>query len=128
MSMTSNKPYIMRALYEWITDNKMTPYIAVNATVPKTHVPEQYVKNGQIVLNIAYDAVNMLNIANDRIEFDATFNAVPFEVYIPTRAVQAIYAAENGQGMVFDEEEDGGEEPPTEPEPPKGKPTLKIVK
>jgi stringent starvation protein B len=128
MGMTSNKPYIMRALYEWITDNKMTPYIAVNATVPKTHVPEQYVKNGQIVLNIAYDAVNMLNIANDRVEFDATFNSVPFEIYIPNRAVQAIYAAENGQGMVFDEEEGDDEPPPAEPTPPKGKPSLKIVK
>lgn len=127
--MTSNKPYIMRALYEWITDNKLTPYIAVNATIPKTHVPEQYVKNGQIILNIAYDAVSMLNISNDQIEFDATFNSVPFEIFIPMQAVQAIYASENGQGMVFDEEETSqppSNEPPTTP--PKGKPSLKIVK
>jgi stringent starvation protein B len=129
--MTSNKPYIIRALYEWVTDNKLTPYLAVNASIPKTHVPEQYVKNGQIVLNISYDAVSMLNIANDRIEFDATFNSVPFQIYVPIRAVQAIYAAENGQGMVFEEEEQEEAEDDTPPEPtppPKGKPTLKIVK
>jgi stringent starvation protein B len=129
--MTSNKPYIIRALYEWISDNKLTPYIAVNATIPKTHVPEQYVKNGQIVLNISYDAVSMLNIANDRIEFDATFNSSPFQIFVPIQAVQAIYAAENGQGMVFNPEDEVDNEPPTPPEPstpPKGKPNLKIVK
>jgi stringent starvation protein B len=126
--MNSNKPYIIRALYEWITDNKLTPYIAVNAAVPRTHVPEQYVKNGQIVLNIAFDAVNMLNISNDQIEFDASFNSVPFQIFIPMQAVQAIYASENGQGMVFNEEENS-EPPSTEPpNPPKGKPSLKIVK
>lgn len=127
MPMTSNKPYIMRALYEWIVDNKLTPYLAVNASVPYTQVPEQYVKNGQIVLNISYDAVSMLNIANDSITFDATFNSIPFQIYIPIRAVQAIYAAENSQGMVF--EPDSDDSAPTEPPPPaKGKPTLKIVK
>jgi stringent starvation protein B len=125
MSITSKKPYIIRALHEWISDNKLTPYIAVNATIPETHVPQQYVKNGQIILNIAYDAVNKLNINNHHIIFDATFNAVPFEVFIPMRAVQAIYAAENGQGMIFDEKDE--EPPPTAPEPIK-KTTLRIVK
>ena len=127
MRITSKKPYIMRALHEWISDNKLTPYIAVNATIPETHVPQQYVKNGQIVLNIAYDAVNRLNINNNHILFDATFNAIPFEVFIPIRAVQAIYAAENGQGMVFDEKDEEEEPPPTAPEPIK-KATLRIVK
>lgn len=127
--MNSNKPYIIRALHQWVTDNKATPYIAVNATIPYTHVPEQYVKNGQIILDISYDAVGMLNITNEHIEFDATFNAVPFQVYIPMKAVQAIYASENGQGMVFDEAEDTSPPPkPPTPPPAKGKPNLKIVK
>jgi stringent starvation protein B len=126
MSMTSNKPYILRALYEWITDNKLTPYIAVNTKIPGTYVPLEYVKNGQIVLNIAYDAVNQLNMTNDRIEFAATFNSIPFEVFVPIRSVQAIYAAENGQGIVFEEETEL-EPPPKAPEP-KGKATLRIVK
>ena len=128
--MNSSKPYITRALHEWITDNKLTPYIAVDATVPNTAVPQEHVKDGQIILNISYDAVAVLNIANDRIEFDATFNQVRFQVYVPMAAIQAIYAQENGQGMAFEKEEETS--PPSEPSPPpapkKGKPSLKIVK
>lgn len=128
--MTSNKPYIIRALHQWISDNQLTPYIAVNATTPRTYVPTEYVKNGQIVLNISYEAVSMLNIANDRIEFNATFNSLPFEIYIPIEAVKAIYAAENGQGIAFNPEETSDKPPtPSASTPaPQSRPNLKIVK
>lgn len=127
--MNSSKPYIIRALHEWITDNQLTPYLAVDATVPHTAVPQEYVKDGQIILNLSYDAVAVLNIANDSIQFDATFNQVRFQVYVPMAAVQAIYAQENGQGMAFEKEETPPPSEPTSPPPPKkGKPNLKIVK
>lgn len=127
--MNSSKPYIIRALHEWITDNKLTPYVAVDATVPYTAVPQEYVKDGQIILNISYDAAAVLNISNEAIQFDATFNQVKFQVYVPMAAVQAIYAQENGQGMAFEKEDTPPpSEPPASPPPRKGKPNLKIVK
>jgi stringent starvation protein B len=129
--MTSNKPYLIRAIYEWLSDNDLTPYLAVNATLPECMVPQEYVKDGQIILNIAVQAVNALLLGNDAIEFSARFGGVPRQVYVPIEAVTAIYAKENGQGIAFPEEPttDGANESTAGPSPKKrGKPNLKIVK
>lgn len=99
--MTSNKPYLIRAMYEWINDNDLTPYILVFADYPGLHVPEASIKDGQVVLNIAYRAVESLEISNTEITFQARFSGVSFPVYIPVSAVLAIYAQENGQGTMF---------------------------
>ncbi len=130
--MSPSRPYIMRALYEWIVDNDCTPYVLVDANLPDVVVPEQYVKDGQIVLNISPTAVMDLNISNDAMAFNGRFGGVATDVFVPVNAVIGIYARENGQGMVF-EPEDGEDEPPPgsePPEPPKpeGRPSLKIVK
>lgn len=130
--MTPSRPYIMRALYEWIVDNGCTPYILVDAAIDDVMVPEQYVKDGQIVLNISPTAVMELNIANDAVAFNGRFGGVATDIYVPVNAVIGIYARENGQGMVFEPEEQSDDTPPedTPPEPnkPEGRPSLKIVK
>jgi len=128
--MNSSRPYIMRALYEWIVDNDCTPYVLVNATGDEVVVPEQYVKDGQIVLNVSPSAVMELNISNDSLAFNGRFGGVATEVHVPLTAVIGIYARENGQGMVFDPEEPPRPPDDTPPEPfkPEGRPSLKIVK
>lgn len=110
--MTSSRPYLLRAFYEWIVDNNATPYVVVNADFPGAHVPLQYVENGRIVLNISPGAVRSLLIANDHVEFNARFSGAPFEVYAPIKAITAIYAKENGRGMVFKEEDDEEDDTP----------------
>lgn len=117
--MTSSRPYLLRAFYEWIVDNNATPYIVVNADFPDTHLPLQYVENSRIVLNIAPGAVRSLLIANDHVEFNARFSGAPFDVYAPIKAITAIYAKENGRGMVFKEEDDDEDDTP----PPEDKNT-----
>ena len=124
--MTSNRPYLIRALYEWITDNELTPYLLVNAELPHVQVPSQYIHEGRIVLNINSSAVHGLKLGNDLVEFSARFAGIPHVVRIPPIAVMAIYARENGQGMVFSEGGGGGEPPPAPP--PDKRPTLKVVK
>ena len=101
MSETSTKPYLLRALYEWCTDNGYTPYIAVMVDV-STRVPMEFVKNGEIVLNISFDATGHLKIDNDFIHFKARFGGISREIEVPVQNVSAIYARENGQGMSFD--------------------------
>ena len=125
--MTPSQPYLVRAIYEWIVDNELTPYVLINAENDATHVPRQYVENGKIVLNLGPVAVNNLNMANDYIAFNARFAGKAMDVSFPVSSVLAIYAKENGQGMVFNEGE--GENPPPEPGPDKpGRPSLKLVK
>ncbi|RLQ22010.1 ClpXP protease specificity-enhancing factor [Seongchinamella sediminis] len=129
--MTPSRPYIMRALYEWIVDNGCTPYILVDAGSDDVMVPEQYVKDGQIVLNISPTAVVELNISNDAVAFNGRFGGVATDIYVPVNAVIGIYARENGQGMVFEPEQPGSTPPddePPEPPKPEGRPSLKIVK
>jgi stringent starvation protein B len=99
--MTSNRPYLVRALYEWICDNGMTPYLLVEATAPGVRVPPQTVKDGRVVLNIAPRAVTKLELANDVVSFQARFAGVAMLVIAPTDAILAVYAMENGQGMLF---------------------------
>ena len=101
MPETSTKPYLIRAIYEWCTDNGYRPYVAV-AVDERTVVPREFVRNGEIVLNMSGDATNRLRIGNDLIEFEARFNRLAREVSIPIENVTAIYAAENGHGMAFD--------------------------
>ena len=130
--MTPSRPYIMRALYEWIVDNSCTPYVLVDATLDNVLVPEQYVKDGQIVLNISPTAVMDLNMSNDAVAFNGRFGGVATDIYVPVNAVIGIYARENGQGMVFEPEEETDptppEDEPPEPTKPEGRPSLKIVK
>lgn len=128
--MTSSRPYIMRALYEWIVDNHLTPYVLVDASVEGVLVPQQFVKDNQIVLNISPEAVMDLGITNDALAFNGRFGGVATDIFVPIAAVVGIYARENGQGMVFDPEE--ALNPPDDTPPGPGKaekrPTLKIVK
>lgn len=132
--MTPSRAYLVRALNEWIVDNEMTPYLVVDAGVQGVRVPEDYVTNGQIILNVGPGAISDLLIDTDAVEFKARFGGVPMQVYIPVVAIMAIYAKENGQGMVFGAEP-GAPEPPN-PDDPKpltesiapSKPSLKIVK
>src|SRR5262245_19290887 len=123
MSEPSTKPYLLRAIYEWCTDSGFTPYVAV-AVDESVRVPVEFVKNGEIVLNVSALATNRLKIGNDSIEFQARFGGVPRDVYLPLTRVIAIYARENGQGMAFEvarpqapagaERGAGGAEPRTE--------------
>jgi stringent starvation protein B len=101
MSEPSTKPYLLRAIYEWCTDSGFTPYVAV-AVDESVRVPVEFVKNGEIVLNVSALATNRLKIGNDTIEFQARFGGVPRDVYVPINRVIAIYARENGQGMAFE--------------------------
>lgn len=109
--MTPTRPYLIRAFYEWIVDNDCTPHIVVNADGTGCEVPTEYVESGQIVLNVAMTAVQSLLLGNDAISFQARFDGVSHHIYIPINTVMAIYAKENGRGMVF--AEDDTEPPPT---------------
>nr|WP_237739902.1 ClpXP protease specificity-enhancing factor [Rheinheimera nanhaiensis] len=139
MKMTANRPYLLRAFYDWIVDNNCTPYLVVDATVHGVKVPMQFVQNGQIVLNTAPTAVGNLQLGNDAVTFSARFGGQPFALYIPLNAVLAIYARENGAGTVFTLEEDEDDadlidmlpdDDNPDPEPPKPKKAshLKVVK
>ncbi len=101
MQETSTKPYLLRALYEWCTDNGYTPYIVVSVDAA-CRVPMEFVKNGEIVLNISFEATGNLKMDNDLIHFKARFGGVAREIEIPIENVSAIYARENGQGMAFE--------------------------
>src|SRR3990167_8082814 len=116
--MTSTKPYLIRAFFDWIIDNNMTPYLAVNADWPGTHVPLQYVEAGKITLNISPTAVRDLKLGNDALHFNARFSGILTHVLVPVKAVLAIYARENGRGMVFGEEANEGEGGTPPPPPP----------
>lgn len=128
--MTPNRPYLIRAIYDWIVDNELTPHLLVNAEHPDADVPGEYVKDGQIVLNTSLSAVQDLNLGNDLISFSARFGGVPTYLSFPPDAVLGVYARENGQGMLFPEDEPSDTPPENEPEPtpPPQRPSLKVVK
>lgn len=141
MTMTSNRPYLIRAFYDWIVDNDCTPYVVVDAYYEGVEVPQQHVNDGQIVLNLAPRAVADLELANAMISFNTRFGGVPTDICIPVQAVLGIYARENGQGMVFQPEtegpslaeaepvdDDGDDTPPPSGDKPGGRPTLRVVK
>ncbi len=127
--MTSSRPYLIRALYQWIVDNGVTPYILVDALVDGVDVPPQYIQDNKIVLNIAPMAVQGLTLGDDIISFSARFSGQSVNLVVPTEAVMAIYARENGQGMMFNEEP-GSSGPPdgSGPDDDKPKPSLRVVK
>jgi stringent starvation protein B len=111
--MTSNRPYLLRALYDWICDNHLTPYVLVDATGDDLNIPHEFVEDGKIVLNLSPSAVRDLDLSDDYINFKARFSGKSMNVYFPQHAVQAIYAKENGRGMVFPEEEVDPTDEPT---------------
>lgn len=137
--MSPNRPYLLRAFYDWIIDNKCTPYLVVDATYPAVKVPQQFVQNGQIVLNVLPSAVGNLQLGNDLVTFNARFSGQPFALSIPMKAVLAVYARENGAGTVFTLQEDDDTEedfledvlddelPPEPPKPSRGS-HLKVIK
>lgn len=137
--MNSSRPYLVRALYEWIVDNDCTPHLLVNAEFAGVQVPPGFASDGQIVLNVSPSAVRHLHMDNEAVSFEGRFGGVAHSLYVPAAAVLAIYARENGQGMVFDleppvpdDEEDEGPDdqgpPDGEPPRPSGRPSLKVVK
>ena len=142
MELPSTKPYLVRAIWEWCCDNGFTPYIAVQVD-SRTQVPREFVRDGQIVLNLGPDATNKLQMGNELIEFQARFGGVARELSVPVGQVSAIYARENGAGMAFEISADGehaeSEAPETKvddafdekPEPPRpegGRPKLQRIK
>lgn len=137
MSDDTIKPYLMRAVHEWCTDQGLTPYLSVTVD-GRCVVPMEYVRNGEIVLNVSAGACRNLLLGNDWVTFSARFNGVAREIQVPISAVAGIYARENGQGLFFPtgesaEGEGAGEtgQGPGGPEdtpPPKGRPSLKVVK
>jgi len=137
MPDSSTKPYLMRAIYDWCVDNGYTPYLSVTVD-SVTRVPMEYVKDGQIVLNIGPVAVERFKLGNELIEFSARFNGAGRDISIPIGVVSAIYARENGQGLSFEvatadapvpaADAGAGAEPPPEPPRPSGKPSLRRVK
>ena len=116
--MTSHRPYLLRALYEWIADNGMTPHILVDAQQPGVQVPTHAVKDGRVVLNIAERAVAKLQLDNESVRFTARFGGVSHPVAVPIAAVLAIYARETGQGMALPEDVGGTSPDDTPPAPP----------
>ncbi len=155
--MTPRRPYLLRAFYEWLVDNDLTPHLVVDAMMSGVRVPDEYVQDGQIILNVAPRAVGNIEISNEAVTFHARFGGRPHSVIVPIYAVQAIYARENGAGTMFEPEEayDDIEESeeiqhlsstdsvqPVEaapsdeesgpddesPRPPKGRPSLRVVK
>lgn len=138
LNLSPTRPYLSRAIYEWICDHNLTPYILVDATQPYTDVPTQFIQDGQIVLNLAPHAVHRLNMSNDAITFSARFGGVSKDIYVPFAALMGIYARENGQGLFFDPEEyaniapeqndlESNNNDQTEQETVKKKPSLRIL-
>jgi len=135
MQMTSNRPYLLRAIYEWLVDNNCTPHLVVFADAQGVEVPRQHVnKDGQIILNISPTAVKDLFIANEAVSFNARFSGVVSNIMVPCGAVLGIYGRENGQGMMFELESAPvpPEPPAADPSPtthgPAKRPALKVVK
>ncbi|KRG41237.1 peptidase [Stenotrophomonas pictorum JCM 9942] len=135
--MSSHRPYLLRALVEWINDNGMTPHIMVDAGVPGVQVPASAIKEERVVLNVAERAVMRLHIDNETVSFTARFSGVSFPVSVPISAVLAVYARETGQGMALPDDVPGADlppddddTPPSAPEPPPAgkRPFLRVVK
>ncbi len=152
--MTPRRPYMLRAFYDWLVDNDLTPHLVVSATLPGVRVPEEFIQDGQIILNVAPRAVGNLELGNEAITFNARFGGRPHSVIVPLYAVEAIYARENGAGTMFEpedaylieseeelieesdfslsvaasEESDTVQESEEEAPRPKGRPSLRVVK
>jgi len=135
-AVSPQRPYLLRAMHEWMTDNAMTPHIVVDAAADGARVPVEHVKDGKIILNVSYAATRGLVIGNDTVAFEARFGGVPRAISVPVSAVLGIYARESGQGMVFSAEAEpppddaGPEDSGPDDTPPKGggRPQLTVVK
>ena len=131
-TMTSNRPYLLRAIYDWIVDNDLTPYLLVDANFPGIDIPREHVNGGRIVLNISPKACRGLHLENDKVLFTARFSGSAVQIFLHPAAVLAIYAKENGRGMEFGEAYDGPEAPPPasthSDSKARSKPALKLVK
>ena len=125
--MTSLKPYLIRSIYEWIIDNELTPHLLVDAENSNAVLPIQLIEDGKRVLNIRPQAIQGLILGNNEIKFSARFSGKPMNIVAPVAAVLAIYAKENGKGMIFDQEDEKPENTPPETKPPT-RPTLRVVK
>ncbi len=128
MKMTSNRPYLIRAFYQWLLDNGLTPYLLVDVADSRVEVPQQYVEDGRITLNIAPSAVRDLDLGNEYISFNARFSGRPTDLLFPAASVLGIYAQENGSGMLFPEEEESEADAGPDETPPQGRPSLKVIK
>jgi stringent starvation protein B len=132
----SRRPYLLRAMHEWISDSNQTPHIVVDASIEGVEVPRQYVQGGKIILNVSSNATSMLSLGNEVVRFRARFGAATYDVSVPIVAVLGIYARETGQGMIFSEADTPPQPPapPSEPAPAttgegkRSKPTLKVIK
>jgi stringent starvation protein B len=126
-AQTSRRPYLVRAMHEWMTANEQTPHLVVDANAAGAEVPKAYVREGRITLNVSWQATSGLVLGNDWIEFSARFGGVAQQVRVPLAAVLGIYARETGQGMLFQDE---GESPPpvSGPADAGGKPKLRVIK
>ena len=125
---TSRRPYLVRAMHEWMTANNQTPHLVVDAATAGAEIPKAYVREGRITLNVSWQATQGLTLGNDWIEFNARFGGVPQQVRVPIAAVLGIYARETGQGMLF--QDDGDAPPPVPPGPDDSgsRPKLRVVK
>lgn len=127
--MTPSKPYLLRALYEWILDNDLTPHLIADAQAQDVDVPPQAIQDGRVVLNISPTATRELTLHNDSVSFQARFGGVSREVWLPMGSILAIYARENGQGMMFAENGESPDPPDDDgPEPKRPGPTLRVIK
>ena len=127
--VTSKRPYLIRAMHEWMTDNALTPYVVVAADAEGLLVSEQYASDGKIVLNVSYSATRNFTLADDRMSFEARFGGVAQRVDVPLSAIIGIYAKESGQGMIFSDDEAPPSESAERSEPVQaGRPTLTVVK
>ena len=135
--LTSSRPYLLRAIHEWLSDNGLTPQVIVNADFPGVQVPREHVKDGLIVLNISTSATRGLTLGNDFIEFSARFAGQPRQISVPVTAVLGLHARENGVGMSFPREDpptdspgEGGDDDGGDAPPPGGgsRPSLRVVK
>lgn len=133
MQMTSSRPYLIRGIYQWIADNGMTPHLLVDVAVEGVQVPSEHVQNGKIILNIAPMAISRLVLGDKEITFSAMFSGKSRLIFVPVEAVLAVYAKENGQGMMFSEDDgarsasDNDDDPEPDPDKPK-RPSLRVVK
>lgn len=131
--LLSRRPYLLRAMHEWITDNQQTPHLVVDAAFEGVDVPRQYVQEGKIILNVSHSATSGLVMNNELVRFRARFGAVTHDVSVPIAGVLGIYARETGQGMIFSEADPSPPAPPSPPKPTSGgeepkRPKLKVVK
>jgi stringent starvation protein B len=126
--MTSSKPYLVRALYQWILDNDNTPYILVDTGSEQVSVPNGIASDGKVVLNLAPAAIQNLEMTNDFVSFSARFNGAAEQIFVPVASILAIYARENGEGMMFPSEEENDNTAAAKPDSKSRGPTLKVIK